>query len=54
VFITLCEEFLGFKPHFGLWKKIFYVKRYRVAMDPLSLEAWGLWLARRLTISVSQ
>jgi hypothetical protein len=28
VFITLCEAFLGIKPHFGLWKKIFYVKRY--------------------------
>ena len=28
VFITLCEAYLGIKPHFGLWKKIFYVKRY--------------------------
>ncbi|KAK1653482.1 hypothetical protein QYE76_071287 [Lolium multiflorum] len=28
VFITLCETFLGIEPHFGLWKKIFYVKRY--------------------------
>jgi hypothetical protein len=28
VFITLCEAFLGIEPHFGLWKKIFYVKRY--------------------------
>ncbi|KAK1677023.1 hypothetical protein QYE76_037871 [Lolium multiflorum] len=28
IFITLCEAFLGIKPHFGLWKKIFFVKRY--------------------------
>ncbi|KAK1604071.1 hypothetical protein QYE76_027744 [Lolium multiflorum] len=28
VFITLCGAFLGIEPHFGLWKKIFYVKRY--------------------------
>ncbi|KAK1679576.1 hypothetical protein QYE76_040424 [Lolium multiflorum] len=28
VFITLCEAFLGIEPHFGLWKKIFFVKRY--------------------------
>jgi hypothetical protein len=28
VFITLCEAFQGIEPHFGLWKKIFYVKRY--------------------------
>ncbi|KAK1679667.1 hypothetical protein QYE76_040515 [Lolium multiflorum] len=28
VVVTLCEAFLGIEPHFGLWKKIFYVKRY--------------------------
>jgi hypothetical protein len=28
IFITLCESFLGIEPHFGLWKKIFFVKRY--------------------------
>ncbi|KAK1682177.1 hypothetical protein QYE76_043025 [Lolium multiflorum] len=28
IFITLCEVFLGIEPHFGLWKKIFFVKRY--------------------------
>ena len=27
-FITLCECFLGVEPHFGLWKKIFFVKRH--------------------------
>jgi hypothetical protein len=26
--MTLCEAFLGIEPHFGLWKKIFFVKRY--------------------------
>jgi hypothetical protein len=28
IFITLCEAFLDIEPHFGLWKKIFFVKRY--------------------------
>jgi hypothetical protein len=28
IFITLCEAFLSIEPHFGLWKKIFFVKRY--------------------------
>jgi hypothetical protein len=28
IFITLCEAFLGIDPHWGLWKKIFFVKRY--------------------------
>ncbi|KAM0856774.1 hypothetical protein ACQ4PT_048851 [Festuca glaucescens] len=28
IFITRCEAFLGIDPHWGLWKKIFFVKRY--------------------------
>jgi hypothetical protein len=28
IFITTCEAFLGIDPHWGLWKKIFFVKRY--------------------------
>jgi hypothetical protein len=28
IFITLCEDFLGIDPHWGLWKKIFFIKRY--------------------------
>ena len=27
VFITLCECFLGIHPHFGLWKRIFLLRR---------------------------
>ena len=27
IFITICEAFLGIEPHFGLWKKIFFLKR---------------------------
>ncbi|KAK1694394.1 hypothetical protein QYE76_011091 [Lolium multiflorum] len=26
IFVTLCEAFLGIDPHWGLWRKIFYVK----------------------------
>ncbi|KAK1617954.1 hypothetical protein QYE76_023471 [Lolium multiflorum] len=29
IFITRCEAFLGIDPHWGLWKKIFFVKRYK-------------------------
>ncbi|KAK1661156.1 hypothetical protein QYE76_049315 [Lolium multiflorum] len=28
IFITMCEAFLGIDPHWGLWRKIFYVKRH--------------------------
>ncbi|KAM0904955.1 hypothetical protein ACQ4PT_017682 [Festuca glaucescens] len=28
IFITVCEAFLGIDPHWGLWRKIFYVKRH--------------------------
>ena len=28
IFITVCECFLGIEPHFGLWKKVFFVKRH--------------------------
>ncbi|KAK1629423.1 hypothetical protein QYE76_003738 [Lolium multiflorum] len=28
IFITICEAFLGIDPHWGLWRKIFYVKRH--------------------------
>jgi hypothetical protein len=31
IFITLCEAFLGIDPHWGLWKKIFFVKRYNIS-----------------------
>ncbi|KAK1667897.1 hypothetical protein QYE76_056056 [Lolium multiflorum] len=28
IFITVCEAFPGIDPHWGLWRKIFYVKRH--------------------------
>ncbi|KAK1652681.1 hypothetical protein QYE76_070486 [Lolium multiflorum] len=28
IFINVCEAFLGIDPHWGLWRKIFYVKRH--------------------------
>ena len=27
IFVTLCECFLGIHPHWGLWKRIFYLRR---------------------------
>jgi hypothetical protein len=41
VFITLCEAFLGTKPHFGLWKKIFFVKRYSSSNGPFVIGGVG-------------
>ncbi|KAK1619886.1 hypothetical protein QYE76_025403 [Lolium multiflorum] len=36
IFITVCEAFLGIEPHWGLWRKIFYVKRHNDSNGPLS------------------
>ncbi|KAK1649723.1 hypothetical protein QYE76_067528 [Lolium multiflorum] len=33
-FITICEGFLGIDPHWGFWKKIFFVKRHCGNNDP--------------------
>ncbi|KAK1610431.1 hypothetical protein QYE76_034104 [Lolium multiflorum] len=35
IFITVCEAFLGIDPHWGLWRKIFYVKRHNDSNAPL-------------------
>lgn len=34
IVITICEAFLGIDPHWGLWKKIFFVKRYNSSNRP--------------------
>ncbi|KAM0922899.1 hypothetical protein ACQ4PT_005848 [Festuca glaucescens] len=34
IFITVCEAFLGIDPHWGLWRKIFYVKRHSGGEGP--------------------
>ncbi|KAK1561656.1 hypothetical protein QYE76_007915 [Lolium multiflorum] len=34
IFITVCETFLGIDPHWGLWRKIFYVKRHNDSNGP--------------------
>ncbi|KAK1605589.1 hypothetical protein QYE76_029262 [Lolium multiflorum] len=34
IFITVCEAFLGIKPHWGLWRKIFYVKCHNDSNGP--------------------
>jgi hypothetical protein len=41
VFITLCEAFVGIEPHFGLWKKIFFVKRYSSINGPFVIGGVG-------------
>ncbi|KAK1696164.1 hypothetical protein QYE76_012861 [Lolium multiflorum] len=34
IFITVYEAFLGIDPHWGLWRKIFYVKRHNDSNGP--------------------
>ncbi|KAK1612138.1 hypothetical protein QYE76_035811 [Lolium multiflorum] len=34
IFITVCEAFLGIEPHWGLWRKIFYVKHHNDSNGP--------------------
>ncbi|KAM0873436.1 hypothetical protein ACQ4PT_038066 [Festuca glaucescens] len=34
VFITVCEAFLGIDPHWGMWKKIFFVKHHSGGSGP--------------------
>ncbi|KAK1607612.1 hypothetical protein QYE76_031285 [Lolium multiflorum] len=34
IFVAVCEAFLGIDPHWGLWKKIFYVKRHNDSNGP--------------------
>jgi hypothetical protein len=34
IFVTLCECFLGVHPHWGLWKRIFYLRRNILEMPP--------------------
>jgi hypothetical protein len=41
VFITLCEAFLGIEPHFWLWKKNFFVKRYSSSNGPFVIGGVG-------------
>ncbi|KAK1613930.1 hypothetical protein QYE76_019447 [Lolium multiflorum] len=42
IFITVCEAFLGIDPHWGLWRKIFYVKRHNDSNAPPSSVALAL------------
>ncbi|KAK1630785.1 hypothetical protein QYE76_005100 [Lolium multiflorum] len=46
IFITLCEAFLGIEPHFGLWKKIFFVKRYNSSGGSFVIDGVG-FVARK-------
>ena len=41
IFITVCESFLGIEPHFGLWKKIFFLKRHGNEVGPYVLGGVG-------------
>ncbi|KAM0863262.1 hypothetical protein ACQ4PT_044707 [Festuca glaucescens] len=34
IFITVCEDFLSIDPHWGLWKKILFVKRHSGGKGP--------------------
>ena len=41
-FIVLCECFLGVHPHWGLWRRIFFVKKHTVARRSLATGGFGI------------
>ena len=41
-FIVLCECFLGMHPHWGLWRRIFIVKKHTVARRSLATGGFGI------------
>ena len=41
-FMTLCESFLGVAPHWGRWKKLYYVKRFPKATNPATVVGFGV------------
>ena len=41
-FMTLCESFLGVAPHWGHWKKLYYVKRFPKAANPATVGGFGV------------
>ncbi|KAK1669117.1 hypothetical protein QYE76_057276 [Lolium multiflorum] len=41
IFITVCVAFLGIDPHWGLWRKIFFVKHHRGGGVPHVVEGVG-------------
>ncbi|KAK1665057.1 hypothetical protein QYE76_053216 [Lolium multiflorum] len=53
IFITICESFLGIKPHWGLWKKIFFVKRHCGNNGPYVMGGVG-FVVRRIHLVMSR
>lgn len=41
IFITICESFLGIHPHWGLWKRIFFVKAHSKKEGPIVVGGVG-------------
>jgi hypothetical protein len=44
IFITVCEAFLGIDPHWGVWRKIFYMKRHNDSNAPPPSRRRRRWL----------
>lgn len=42
--MTMCEYFLGTRPHFGLWKKLFMVKAHKGHGDLFICNGAGIQL----------
>ena len=41
-FIVLYECFLGMHPHWGLWRRIFFVKKHTVALRSMATRGFGI------------
>ncbi|KAM0903136.1 hypothetical protein ACQ4PT_018917 [Festuca glaucescens] len=52
IFITTCEAFLGIDPHWGLWKKIFFVKRYSSNNGPFITGGVGFVVRKEVPATV--
>jgi hypothetical protein len=48
IFITTGEAFLGIDPHWGLWKKIFFVKRYSSSNGPFIIGGVGFVIRKEV------
>ncbi|KAK1616783.1 hypothetical protein QYE76_022300 [Lolium multiflorum] len=48
IFITVCEAFLGINPHWGLWRKIFYVKRHNGNEAPHMVRGVGFVVGKEV------
>jgi hypothetical protein len=48
IFITVCEAFFGIDPHWGLWRKIFFVMRHSGGEGPHVVGGFGFVIRKEV------